>query len=255
MNIGLLTGKSLSEFNIASLKPIWKENSFHIKLVIIDTRPKKSLIQKLRKHIKRGRGVYVLIMALKSFYSSRKNTDIESFCQNKMINFIYTTDLYSPKTIGTIRKYKLEALVLLSGFGIIKEPLLSVTPKGILSYHHGDMRKYRGMPPGFWELYNKEKEMGVTVQVLSEGLDCGIPVEEMTVEIWEKDSVKKLQERAYKLSEKMLYRALKKLSNNDFMPVKLDTFGKVYTLPNFRQWLILNLRLLLRRLICIFQKQ
>lgn len=39
----------------------------------------------------------------------------------------------------------------------------------MLSYHHGDMRRYRGQPPGFWELYNGEREIGVTVQRLAAG--------------------------------------------------------------------------------------
>ena len=66
-----------------------------------------------------------------------------------------------------------DVLVLIAGFGIIGEPLLSLAPHGVLAYHHGDMRRYRGMPPAFWELFNDETEMGVTVQRLSPGLDDG----------------------------------------------------------------------------------
>ena len=40
----------------------------------------------------------------------------------------------------------MEEHVLLGGFGIVKEPLLSLASQGILSYHHGNMRKYRGQP-------------------------------------------------------------------------------------------------------------
>ena len=34
------------------------------------------------------------------------------------------------------------------------------------------------MPPAFWELYNGEKEMGLTVQKLSVNLDSGSPLVE-----------------------------------------------------------------------------
>jgi hypothetical protein len=48
----------------------------------------------------------------------------------------------------------------------------------------------------------------------------------------------------------MLYAALKKMANPDFTPVLIQEFGKVYTLPNLRQWLILNTRIACRRLLC-----
>jgi methionyl-tRNA formyltransferase len=137
---------------------------------------------------------------------------------------------------------------LTGGYGIIKEPILSIPPFGILSYHHGDMRKYRGQPPAFWELYNNEKEMGITVQILNSGLDCGIPVVEKTVEIRKNDTLKMLFNRAMKESESMMHEALKMLENPGFHPAKIESFGKVYTLPDLGQWLKLNIKGLLRRL-------
>jgi methionyl-tRNA formyltransferase len=166
----------------------------------------------------------------------------------KGIGFIETEEPFSSDVIELVRNNNLDVLLLVGGFGIIKEPLLSITPLGVLSYHHGDMRAYRGMPPAFWELYNGEKEMGVTVQVLAPGLDCGIPIEEKSICIQPKDSLKTLKIRAFKESESMMYDALRKLSNPDFKPNRIEKFGKVYTLPNLRQWLILNTKVLWRKM-------
>jgi len=172
---------------------------------------------------------------------------LKIFVKNQ-IEIIETKTPYSDATINRIKKFELDALLLVGGFGIIKEVLLNTTPKGVLSYHHGNMRKYRGMPPALWELYNNENEMGVTVQVLAPGLDCGIPIEEKTIEIRKSDTLKKLQNRASEQSIDMLYKALKKLSDKEFVPEKIETFGEVYTLPNLKQWIILNVRILLKRL-------
>lgn len=249
MNIGLLTSNSLSEFRLNTLKPIIEDNNFSIKVAIIDNRPKKSLKQKLKKNIKRGRGGYILIMALQSIFSKKgKSINTKEFCSKNKIAVIETKEPYSPDIIESIKKFNLDLLILVGGYGIIKEPLLKVTPIGVLSYHHGNMRKYRGMPPALWELYNNEKEMGVTVQILSPGLDNGIPIEEKTIDIRKNDSLKKLQNRAFEQSVDMLYKALKNLSNKEFTPQRIDNFGKVYTLPNLKQWIILNIRLILRRL-------
>ena len=104
------------------------------------------------------------------------------------------------------------------------------------------------MPPALWEIYNNETEMGMTVQILTPGLDCGTPIEEKTIEIYAKDSFSSLETRAYKESEGMMYRALKKLNDPSFAPEKIDKFGEVYTLPNLTQWIVLNFRILKRKL-------
>jgi folate-dependent phosphoribosylglycinamide formyltransferase PurN len=247
MKIGLLISGSLNKFRLKTLLPILADKQFEIKMAIVDKRPTKTLKQKFLKNYKRGRGGYMFIMAIEKLFSQKqKSIRIEEFCNENQIEIIETKTPYSVTIIDKVKKSNLDILILVGGFGIIKEVLLNTTPKGVLSYHHGNMRKYRGMPPALWELYNNEKEMGVTVQVLASGLDCGIPIEEKTIEIRKSDTLKKLQNRATEQSIDMLYKALKKLSDKDFVPEKIETFGKVYTLPNLKQWIILHIRLFLR---------
>jgi len=158
-----------------------------------------------------------------------------------------TSDPHTEKILDIIKINCLDVLVLLGGFGIIKEPLINICPKGVVSYHHGNMRKYRGMPPAFWELYNGEKEMGVTVQKIAKGIDRGNPIEEKSIQINKSDTYKNLKERALKESEDMMYKALKKIANTRYVLENINEFGQIYTLPNFRQWVILNIKLSLRR--------
>jgi methionyl-tRNA formyltransferase len=249
MKIGLLSGAGLSEFRLNTLRPILCDNSFSIELAVIDDSPKKTLSQKIRKNLKKGRGGYIIIMAYQRFFvKNESETSTEKFCEENGISVLKTRDLYSSETIDSVRSKNLDILILTGGFGIIKEPLLTLTPFGILSYHHGDMRKYRGQPPALWELYNNETEMGVTVQILSAGLDCGIPVEEKSIEIRKNDTLKKLQDRSMHESENMLYRALKKLQDPGFIPATIASYGKVYTIPDLRQWIVLKLKMLWRKI-------
>lgn len=247
MKIGLLADDCLSDFVLKTLEPILSDSNFSIEVAIIDRRPKLTLKQKLKSNLKRGRGAYVFVMAFNNFFSKKEPCiPTIDFCINNKIEVIEAINPYSQTTIESIKRCNLDLLVLVGGFGIIKKPLLDVTPVGVLSYHHGDMRKYRGMPPALWELYNNEKEMGVTVQLLSTGIDNGIPIVEKKLAIRKKDTLKKLQKRALDESVYMLYSALVKVSSKDFKPEKLDRLGNVYTLPNLRQWVILNLKLLWR---------
>ena len=250
MNIGILTTEHISEFGHKTLLPILRDNKFIIKLAVVDKRPRKTTIQKLKKNIRRGRGGYIFIMALKKITASKKqiSINIKNICIENKINLVETKEPYSNITLNKIKDYKLDVLLLIGGFGIIKKPLLSATAVGVLSYHHGDMRKYRGMPPAFWELYNGEKEMGVTVQILSEGLDCGLPIEEKTIEIYKKDSLSSLKSRLYEESADMMHQALLKLYRQDLIFDKINEYGKIYTLPNFRQWIYLYIKTIVRKI-------
>ena len=248
LKIGLLSSNRISEFRLKTLIPILNDNEFLIRVAIIDNRPQKTLIQKFRYNLKKGRGGYIIVMLLQNIFSIKvKDFSMREICRDNKIEVLEIIDPYSTDKISDIEKYKLDLLILVGGFGIIKEPLLNVSRLGVLSYHHGDMRKYRGMPPAFWELYNNENEMGITVQILSQGLDRGIPIEEKKIKINKKDTVNVLQNRAFEQSTDMLYNALKKISNIDFETLKINKFGKVYTLPNLRQFIILNIKLLYRK--------
>lgn len=249
VRIGILAAGSLTAFRLKTLAPILADKSFMIEFALIDARPRRTLLQKLSKNIKRGRGGYVLVMAFKNFFSVREaQADTEGYCKEHGIAVHHIRRLHAPETVDLIQRYRPDILLLVGGYGIIREPILSLAPSGVLSYHHGDMRKYRGMPPAFWEIYHGEKEMGVTVQILSSGLDNGTPVSERRIEIGRKESLKVVFDRAMAQSEPMMYEALKKLQDPGFTPHKIEHFGKVFTLPNLRQWLLFQARSFFRRL-------
>ena len=247
MRIAILCGTTLDSFQQEVLKHIIEDNSIEITAALIDCRPRPSLKKRFLKNLKRGRGGYMIIMLFKSYFAKKKPcVSTHAFFSDKGNACIESDNPYSETTIQKLKDRQPETLVMLGGFGIIKEPLLSLAPNGILSYHHGNMRKYRGQPVGFWELYNNETEMGVTVQRLSAGIDKGIPIVEKTIPIENADSVTSLRERALQESTPMLHEALQKIQNPDFFPTIIEEYGPIYTIPNLRQYLLLKLKCLFR---------
>jgi folate-dependent phosphoribosylglycinamide formyltransferase PurN len=249
MKIGILAKPVISGINLKVINTILEDNKFQISLAVIDFRPQLSFKKKVLKNIRRGRGGYILIMFFNKLFSKKEGSySTIDFCKSKGIDIIETVSPYSSETTSRIREYKPDVLLLINGYGIIKKELLSITPLGILSFHHGNMRRYRGMPPAFWELYNNEKEIGVTVQKLEAHLDSGVPIEEKTYNIKKRDTLSSLNERIYNGSIDMMHKALIKLLDPEFKPDKIESFGKIYTLPNLRQWLVLQIKILFRRL-------
>ena len=65
-------------------------------------------------------------------------------------------------------------VLLRFGFNIIRGAILQLPPHGVWSFHHGDELKYRGGPPGFWEIMHKEPVTAAILQRLTDRLDGGI---------------------------------------------------------------------------------
>ena len=248
MKIVFLSSSGLNEFQQQVLKPILEDRSFEIVGSLIDARPKPSFKKRFLKNLKRGRGGYMLVMFFKSLRrKDDSSVGTKGYFEKMGMPCLTTQEPYSEATILKLKEWQPDVMVMLGGFGIVKEPLLSLAPKGILSYHHGNMRKYRGQPVGFWELYNGEREMGVTVQKLAAGIDKGIPIVERTIPIEKNDDVNTLCKRALMSSTTMMHEALVLLGDPWFSPNEIHEFGPIYTLPNLRQYLKLNYKLFYRK--------
>jgi folate-dependent phosphoribosylglycinamide formyltransferase PurN len=64
-------------------------------------------------------------------------------------------------------------LGVLAGTYILRESVFGIPRLGSVNLHCGKVPEYRGAAPGFWELYNGETEVGVTVHQVESALDAG----------------------------------------------------------------------------------
>ncbi|MBM3404282.1 MAG: hypothetical protein FJY10_05275 [Bacteroidetes bacterium] len=85
------------------------------------------------------------------------------------------SEYFDENDVDAIRSMELDFLVRF-GFGILRGDILDASKYGIWSFHHDDETKYRGGPPGFWEVYYNDPVNGCILQRLTEKLDAGIPL-------------------------------------------------------------------------------
>jgi methionyl-tRNA formyltransferase len=246
----LLASPTLDEFWMNVLEPLFGDPRIAIVGAVIDMRTSPHLLAKLWQNLKKGRGGYVVVMALKRLFRplNHRNIPTTGYLRDRGVELLETDDLYADATLDFIRARKPDSMFRF-GFGFIHEPVLSMPPKGVISYHHGDIRKYRGQPVGFWELYSGESQMGVTVQVLNEKLDAGKIVVEKPIPIRSNDTWDSLERRAYDESVDMIHEACLRLDREDFDPEVLpdDELGSLNTVPNMRQWAALQSRVFWRK--------
>jgi folate-dependent phosphoribosylglycinamide formyltransferase PurN len=252
MRLFILSTLFLDQFQLKVLEPLFSSDKIHIVGVCIDNRTITN-IQKIKREWKKGRGGYILVMIVNKILSRFKkepSVSAYTYFTDKKVPTRLIKKLYSHETLEFIKDKKSDC-IFRSGFGIIREPLLSLAPKGMISYHHGNIRKYRGKPAAFWELYHGESGMSATVQILNEGLDSGKIVQEIEIPIYWNDTWSLLRKRVYERSHNLIYKACLLLDDDRFEPevVAENELGDVYTSPTFRQWFTLQTKILFRKYV------
>lgn len=136
-----------------------------------------SLLPKLRKYT----GPRSLFNLLNRFFchpASWKPVDLQSELNNiEVLSSIVEkrghAEYFDPGDIEKIESYNLD-FILRFGFNILRGPILTSAKYGIWSFHHDDEQKYRGGPPGFWEVYYRDPVNAAMMQRLTDKLDNGI---------------------------------------------------------------------------------
>lgn len=123
-------------------------------------------------------------------------------------------------------------VVFRRGFGLVRGPLLSATEYGVLSYHHGDPRAYRGGPAGFWEYMHDEDTAGTIVQSLTDDLDAGVVRSYRDVDIADCDTLDEIRRELYEGSTGQLAEAIEAVRDERRDPMIVDDLGPVYHPPD-----------------------
>lgn len=249
MRVVLLCNRHLSEFDCAVINLILASEKIHVVGALVNSASRRSLFDRLKREIRKGRGGFVIVQAVRTLLrklGGPPTKRIQDVLDESQI--LLTPSLYREEVYQWVKDRRADCF-LLRGFGIIREPILSFCRYGVISYHHGDLLKYRGGPPAFWELYNNEKQIGVTIQVLDKGIDTGSIVVQRFFSLKGTETWSALRKRIYEGSTDLAREALHRLSAGGPLSQPVGEVGKLYTLPNLRQWITLQFKIAGRNLL------
>ncbi len=144
-------------------------------------------------------------------------------------------DVYQPKTLKTQDSYELikslepDVIVVVAYGKILPKNILGFPKLGCINVHASLLPKYRGSAPIQWSVINGEKETGVTIMQMDEGIDTGdiLVVEKMPVGLF--DTSESMFEKLSALGAKTLVNALKRLEKGELEAVKQDDSLATYS--------------------------
>lgn len=132
------------------------------------------------------------------------------------------------------------AVLVKFGLGLLRVRPEDQLQAPILSYHHGDPRRYRGRPAGLWEIVENAPLIGQIVQRLSNRLDAGAVLAFAETKVHPHSWGRTLGE-AYAMSPLLLGPAIKRALAGEALP--LAPTGRNYRLPSNLQVLRVALRM------------
>ncbi len=176
----MVSGNTLQQWQAESIKLLLKTGVAECKLLITEhnNNKKQSTGQKIKKYFSRT-GFYQFY--LRTFFRPKAKQKIsiqnilpdttkKIFCRTTKKGF---SEYFNQADIKKIRSEELD-FILRYGFNIIRGEILQAARYGVWSFHHDDEKKYRGGPPGFWEIMKNDPVTGSILQRLTEKLDAGI---------------------------------------------------------------------------------
>jgi methionyl-tRNA formyltransferase len=106
---------------------------------------------------------------------------------------------------------------------IFRSRIINLPPLKTINCHAGKLPFYRGRNILNWALINDEKEFGITVHYIDEGIDTGDIILQRNFPITDEDTYCTLLDVAYTACAAVLYEAIKKLQSGDIDPIVQTT--------------------------------
>ena len=114
----------------------------------------------------------LLRSALQRMLRSAQTRDWERRAAPLVARIEVVPDLHAPAMLQRISALQPD-LGLIYGAPILKPSLFEIPRLGTLGIHHGRLPAYRGRKTTFWQVFNGEREIGVTIQQVDAGADTG----------------------------------------------------------------------------------
>ncbi|WP_323592766.1 methionyl-tRNA formyltransferase [Aliarcobacter butzleri] len=159
-------------------------------------------------------------------YSDKKVKNI-NYSNLKEIADIYNIPYYEIDSInGTktkdyepiIKELNLDLILVLGWYYMLPKSTRELSKYGAWGIHASLLPKYAGGAPLNWAIINGEKETGVTLFRMGDGIDDGDIIAQEAFSIDYKDTIKEVYDKATIISKQILTKVLNNIENVRFSP-------------------------------------
>lgn len=162
----------------------------------------------------------------KIIYSS-----VKQFGLDNDIEVIQPKRMKDEEVIDKIKEINPDLIVVVAYGKILPKEIIDIPKYGIINVHSSLLPKYRGASPIHSAILNGDKESGVSIMYIEEGLDSGDVILKETCEITEDDTLGTLHDRLKELGAIGLEKALKLIEAGEVKAEKQDDSKATFVKP------------------------
>lgn len=172
----------------------------------------------------------VLVVTKKDAYVGRKKVLTESpvaICAHK-----HNIEVYKPNKLKEDYEYILNKkpdIIITCAYGsIVPKVVLDYPSYGCINVHASLLPKYRGASPIVASILNDEKETGITIMYMDEGIDTGNIIMSRSIEIEDNDNSLSLSNKLSLLGANLLIDTLPKIFEGENFDIPQDNEEATY---------------------------
>ena len=132
------------------------------------------------------------------------------------------------KEYQSILDYQPDLIVTCAYGKILPKEILLYPKYKCVNIHASLLPKYRGSAPIQWAILNGEKETGITLMYMDEGMDTGDIIDTIKCTIDNNDNIETLHDKLSDLGKQILLKNLKDIVTNNTKPIKQDNDKATY---------------------------
>lgn len=131
-----------------------------------------------------------------------------NYARKYNIDYLKHKNINSNDFLQQVKRYNCDLFVSMSFNQIFKKEIINMPKYKTINCHAGKLPFYRGRNVLNWVLINDEKEFGITVHFVDEGIDTGDIILQKTYPISDEDNYNTLLEKAYVECAEILYEVI-----------------------------------------------
>lgn len=132
------------------------------------------------------------------------------------------------ESVAQLRTYEADIFVVAAFGQILSKEILDMPKYGCVNIHASLLPKYRGAAPIQWAVIDGEKETGVTIMQMNEGLDTGDILMQEVVVLDKKETGESLFDKLALCGADLIVKALGRIEEGSLTPLKQDDSKSTY---------------------------
>jgi len=174
----------------------------------------------------------MVFFRLQSVFGIGNDRSLKKIAASLKIPVTETNNLNSKEFIDRLKGLNIDVIFNQTS-QILKKQFLEVPRYCVMNRHMAYLPFYKGAFPVFWQFLHKEKEYGVTIHKIDEGIDTGEILSQEKILIKNGENINSLYKRLFEISPELTIKALDVVKNQESPIENLPGKGSYFSLP---QW-------------------